>query len=692
MDSNYRANVGKWLPRASATLEKCFADSLKFNETINGLAGQIAALMKHDIRIDSYNKTNVNTIARFMRKLINELVSCANEENLRIVFRLVNVYNKLLNVDHDVSDLSINIFHNDCPNMLVLEKQLSITRILKMLAKNRAEEYCHELIDCALSNYRSTCDKDDTRFITPNDVDISDNSSIEIYRTLTKHLTLPIAKIADAQEANSNVENIQALVNTQNDEILELLNIIKIISPYLFGPDTTKMNNDKVKIRRAAVTKIIEFYQEVAWSSVSTILDHVVLWWSPEALAVRHDDGSKHLKDWLQQFIKEKDVPSTVRPALQTLCDALGSHMTVTGWDKFFRLAYIDAFECQSKAASEVSEKCTIKGTDTGQKFVDVFYLLMTLSNECETDGEWIVGAPLIELPLSEQIVVLHRMDHSVHTMRLWVMQETRMIAHTWDLQVFFLLVKGDIVNCIDVLSNLKVADHSNKLQEKIMNVQVYVCAKMRAKIISEVMANIQLLKDSPTLCINILAKIGRVISLTNLHMCFPKSNYWRQNLSTAPSTTSFYVETYFERVLLPVLKVIEDFEISNMILQIMCEAWLDHIYLHKIKFSEWGALQLLTDFAHVLTWVTNCSIISENVRPHLLKNEVLRRCEGVGRLLLRHPGEAISMNKKLLKKTTQNGSFESFGLERMPAEMYVPNQEQWLELRAAKRFNFCCL
>lgn len=39
------------------------------------------------------------------------------------------------------------------------------------------------------------------------------------------------------------------------------------------------------------------------------------------------------------------------------------------------------------------------------------------------------------------------------------------------------------------------------------------------------------------------------------------------------------------EKVLLPVLEVIEDHETSNMILRIMCEAWLDYIYLHRIKF-----------------------------------------------------------------------------------------------------------
>lgn len=44
-------------------------------------------------------------------------------------------------------------------------------------------------------------------------------------------------------------------------------------------------------------------------------------------------------------------------------------------------------------------------------------------------------------------------------------------------------------------------------------------------------------------------------------------------------------IEIVIEKVLLPVLEVIEDHETSNMILRIMCEAWLDYIYLHRIKF-----------------------------------------------------------------------------------------------------------
>ncbi|XP_028521435.1 coiled-coil domain-containing protein 142 [Apis cerana] len=727
MDINYRVNIGKWLPFPSDVLEKWFADSSMLTKRMDNFVENIALIIRdiadaqtYDIKVYNgiandleemkeeyksistpslsahpiYNykmryflmilKRKLNILARFTRNLINEIVDCKSDELLRIIFRLVNIYNDMLDMDIDVSDVSTNVFCNDCPYMLEPMKKISVTRILQILAKNRAEESCHELIDCLLTNYEPQ-EKTDPSSTISGDADVSDNSSIEIYRALTRHLTPPIENSSSKTEPEvSNIESIQTLVNTQNKYVLRLLNVVQEISPRLLGTDALKTINGETRLRSSAIKKVKNYYQEIAWGALSSILDHVVLWWSPEALATRHSHGAQQLKDWLSQFVQKNHVPQTVRPALQNLCDALRCHATIIEWDQLFRLAYTSAFNCQSKA-------CSTDGSDTGQMFGELFQLLVRLSNECEAGGEWVIGAPLMELPLSEQIVVLHRLDHSVHTARLWIVQEAKIIAHTWELDVFFLLVKGDIVNCLEELSYLKLADHINALSTDSVSVQVYVCAKMRAKIVSEVNVNIDLLQKCSTKCTDILAKICRVVSLANLHMCFPRSSYWRKGGDIAPVAASLYVQPYFEKVLLPVLEVIEDPDTSNMILKIMCEAWLDYIYLHRIKFSEYGALQLLTDFAYVSKWVTNCPIISQNVRDHLLKNEVLRRCEGVGRLLLRHPGEAISMRKRLARRTNERGSPESPGLERMPAEMYVPNQEQWLELRASKKYNFCC-
>lgn len=98
---------------------------------------------------------------------------------------------------------------------------------------------------------------------------------------------------------------------------------------------------------------------------------------------------------------------------------------------------------------------------------------------------------------------------------------------------------------------------------------------------------------------------------------------------------------------MLPVLAASEDYLVANMILKLICESWLDHIYTTSIKFSHDGAIQLLLDFAHIKIWIEECSVINNKMKRKLIKNEILRRCEGVGKLLLRRPGEPIKMNDK---------------------------------------------
>lgn len=61
----------------------------------------------------------------------------------------------------------------------------------------------------------------------------------------------------------------------------------------------------ETRLRSSAIKKVKNYYQEVAWGALSGILDHVVLWWSPEALATRHNHGAQQLKDWLSQFIQK---------------------------------------------------------------------------------------------------------------------------------------------------------------------------------------------------------------------------------------------------------------------------------------------------------------------------------------------------------------------------------------------------
>ena len=146
------------------------------------------------------------------------------------------------------------------------------------------------------------------------------------------------------------------------------------------------------------------------------------------------------------------------------------------------------------------------------------------------------------------------------------------------------------------------------------------------------------------------------------------------------------------DEIYLPVLEATRDIDILRLVLKIICEAWLDHIYSKKIKFSRVGAFNLLKDFDGVAEWIINCSSVAPEHSEILSKHEVLRMCEGVGRILLRKPEEVISMlpSPHMHRNTIENG--EQDEKPPLPPEMFVPNQQRWLELRARNRHTFNCL
>ena len=104
------------------------------------------------------------------------------------------------------------------------------------------------------------------------------------------------------------------------------------------------------------------------------------------------------------------DVPSVILSALSSLADALGVYVTSTLWDRSFRQAL-------------VASKRVCNG-ETGQLFCNVIQELVTLSNLFEVTPEWILGAPLDELPLVEQIPVLHRLGKNNYTNNILILTE----------------------------------------------------------------------------------------------------------------------------------------------------------------------------------------------------------------------------------------------------------------------------
>ncbi|KAJ9590928.1 hypothetical protein L9F63_016026 [Diploptera punctata] len=389
-------------------------------------------------------------------------------------------------------------------------------------------------------------------------------------------------------------------------------------------------------------------------------------------------------------------LPEVLMPAIHSLADGLGCHIVSTSWDQLFRKTLVQGQKFTYKNHTD-------RGSVCGQLFAQLFQQLVLINNAYEPTipADQFPAKILEDLPLVEQIPVLHRLDHSVHTARLWATTAARHLINAWSVDAFFLATQTDINLCLQELQMLKLTDYKDLSEVK--SEHVMVCVKMRSKLTSEVRENIHKLKLLPDECIQGMATVCRTISLANLQMCFPESRYWRQNCNTDPKPPSPYVKEYLDKVLQPVLHAVMPLPIpvqrsvGEMVMRLLCEAWLDYIYMNRVKFSEWGALQLLVDFGSVPQWLETCQWLQSNIRNHLARCEVLRRCEGVGRLLLRRPGESVNMmapqNKSKDNKGSKNSprdSIHSGGQDTLPAEMFVPNQEQWLELRAPKHKGLC--
>lgn len=73
-------------------------------------------------------------------------------------------------------------------------------------------------------------------------------------------------------------------------------------------------------------------------------------------------------------------------------------------------------------------------------------------------------------------------------------------------------------------------------------------------------------------------------------------------------------------------------------------------------SLSRPGAMNLLKDFDAVSQWILSCNDIQKEHIEILAKHEVLRMCEGVGKILLRKPDEVISMISEIKFTKTMNG------------------------------------
>ncbi|EDW80623.1 uncharacterized protein Dwil_GK11629 [Drosophila willistoni] len=426
------------------------------------------------------------------------------------------------------------------------------------------------------------------------------------------------------------------------------------------------------------------------WSYVGIILDHILLWWIDTPMSCYNINHIDSIRSWLYHQ-SVNDIPEPVFSTLRGIGEILTGFVCNNIWDQLFRLTLISSTSSK-RLVDQVVEQyrdCPKNefGTFTGTVWISIFSNLVNLSNQYFSNIEVHNNSSL--LPVAEQIPILHRLDHSVHSMRLWVTEQAKFLCCEWKMDRFFQIMEHDVKLCLNVFITFKLP----KLTADLSDILMLVCVALRTKLIFEVNANIDKLKKTTDECVQILSAVCRVLSLANFTLCFPAASFWQREVYNNDEK-SLYVGYVLDEIFLPTIRATNDIVILKLILKLICEAWLDFIYQKRIRFSVNGAVRLLNDFDDVREWILSCTQLDEQQLDKLSNHEVLRMCKGVGKILLRKPEDIISISQspKFDKKSQDAAAQDT----QLPSEMFVSNQQHWLQLRASGGSGFpflklCC-
>ena len=178
-----------------------------------------------------------------------------------------------------------------------------------------------------------------------------------------------------------------------------------------------------------------------------------------------------------------------------------------------------------------------------------------------------------------------------------------------------------------------------------LLEVHINVNVSLREKLVSEVRGNRDKVKKTTGECINsVFAYICEQTALATLKIYFPPVKIWRvKHLKT---THNQYIDVYLDIIFMPVIEATKDLEILSLALKLIGEALLEHIYAKRIKFTVCGAINLMKDFDGIAKWIETCALLEPYHRNKLSKHEVLKVCEGVGKV--RKGENIISANGNL--------------------------------------------
>ncbi|XP_054747601.1 uncharacterized protein LOC129253319 [Anastrepha obliqua] len=620
--------------------------------------------------------------------------------------------------DESSAEWNANICSNMCPALLLPQKPIDFAHVLQHASQTRIEQNSLDLLfglfnlseqeqaeaaaaaaGTSSGTMPAAAAPSATTLTATADVAAGENcestaSSLEILRILTLNMHGDNDEFHSYSNDNKDVGSkgrmqksncrkyAEHFLQRERLYLTQLIDKAYDYCPSIFGKSCTREELGEFVMRG----------MRLMWSNVGLLLDHIILWWIDTPLACYPLTHVETMRNWLKNHTQE-DIPEPVYSTLRGVAESLTNFVANNVWDQLFRYTLLST-NCQPATMDRALQLYRPVGQDehlgtyTGGFWDLVFKNLIELSNSYFPSSE--VQMQISTLPVAEQIPILHRIDHSVHSMRLWVKEQAKQLCCEWQMDRFFRILEHDVRVCLAGFSTQKLP----KLTADLTDILMLVNVALRAKLMLEINVNIDKLKKTNEECVQIMSEVCRILSLANFKLAFPPASHWQQRVFDEDGKSD-YVDYVLDQIFLPAIKATKDLVILKLILKIICEAWLDYIYMKRIKFSVNGAVQLLNDFDCVREWILACPLLDVTQLEKLSNHEVLRMCKGVGKILLRKPEDVISIiqSPKFEYDRKAVGADAAAQETQLPSEMFVSNQKNWLQLRASKGniFSWCC-
>eukprot|EP00094_Tigriopus_californicus_P002786 TCALIF_02688-PA protein Name:"Similar to CCDC142 Coiled-coil domain-containing protein 142 (Homo sapiens)" AED:0.06 eAED:0.03 QI:0/0.87/0.77/0.88/0.87/0.88/9/28/508 len=506
--------------------------------------------------------------------------------------------------------------------------------------------------------------------------------------------------------------------------------LILLLVPGLLGKNVLKFAKAGEgimgeRIHRTARVKMSEYYHDLLWTSVGSLAEKILLWsdiqdiiYVPFGLQdVRICLGLSNL---LQDNLYAKfgdGYPPIVFPCIHLLVESLNLHCISASWDMQFMGCLSESSRSKTVALTVPTTRSGTLVSKTGKLFYDTLKSIVRLNNRTHPDmiRDFVEHGSFDpeEFPFQEEISVLRRLSATLFCLRNWANSRAHSTLHTWQVQDFLLITQCDLLNMEDCFGILQMESHERNAHTRSINIQLFThVQKLVCDEIHECQSSIRALPKENQ---GRLSEVCRTYSLATLQNIFPSERHWRQTGPLA-NKSSNYVNNFIERVLSPVFKSLEFMKIeiqqtiARLTVKSFCEAWLEHIKSSRIKFSDCGAHQISLDFQGLRTWIVANPYLKEDSRRYVLLLDSIRQCEGVAKLLQSKPGEVVDVKstKNRVTPISENGTVNNNHhanhtqrqlspvnqiLDSIPAELYVPNQQQWVKLKTGTKLSlpFCC-